>query len=939
MTVNKIVIKGARENNLKNIDIEIPKEKFVIITGVSGSGKSSLAFEVLYNEGRRRYVDSLSNYARQFIGGTSKPDVDSIEGLSPAIAIDQKTTSNNPRSTVGTITEIYDFYRLLFARVGKPHCPEHGIEISKQSVTEILDIIFEKHNGESITVLAPKALGVSGDQSGLVEELRNAGFIRILINGKIHRLDEDIKFPKTKTYDIQIVVDRATVDEEDRGRLFEAIQVASDYANGFVEVEVNGNFEKFSRNYSCPHGDFSIDKIEPRLFSFNSPQGACAKCSGLGIIQEVTWEKLVDPSISILNGGIKYFGAKMAGIDWSIFMALLEHYDIPITKPLGTFTKKHKDLILNGSDEPIHYAYPLKGNTVREFKRIEGLAEKVWRRFEATSSERAKDFYKKFLGSAICDLCQGHRLNVQASSVKIEGINITQLTELSIGDSLEWIKNIKLSDQDKEIAKLIIDEITSRLFFLNNVGLHYLTLDRIAGTLSGGESQRIRLASQLGTKLTGVIYVLDEPSIGLHQRDNTKLIQTLKDIRDLGNTVVVVEHDEETMYESDYIIDIGPAAGENGGQVVAHGTPDQVAKKNTPTGNFLSGKDYIPVPKKRRKGNGKYIEIFGARENNLKNANAIIPLGTMTVVSGVSGSGKSTLINEVLYKELHNKLSKNSEPMRVGDHDSIKGIENLDKVVAISQDPIGRTPRSNPATYTGVFDEIRDLFTQTKEAKVRGYEKGRFSFNVPGGRCDKCEGDGVIKIPMHFLPDVHVVCDLCDGKRYNEETLQIKYKDKTISDVLDMSVDEAIEFFSNVRKIYNKLMFLKDVGLGYIKLGHSATLLSGGEAQRVKLAYHLQKKATGKTLYILDEPTTGLHNSDIKVLLNVLQRIVDGGDTLIVIEHNLDVIKSADWVLDMGPEGGDGGGVVVSKGTPENVAASKDSATAPYLKEVLNKYI
>ena len=937
MNKDKIIIKGARENNLKNINVEIPKEKFTIITGVSGSGKSSLAFEVLYNEGRRRYVDSLSNYARQFIGGTNKPDVDSIEGLSPAIAIDQKTTSNNPRSTVGTITEIYDFYRLLFARVGKPYCPNHNIEISKKSISEILDSVYSKYTNKTIMVLSPVVSEVEEDPTELLDKLRSQSFIRVKINNKIFRLDQNIKLPKAKKTNISIIIDRVEVNEENRGRLFEGFQLSSEHSKGFIEIEYKGENERFSSNYSCPYGDFTVDKIEPRLFSFNSPQGACPKCSGLGINQEVTWEKLIDRNLTILEGGIKYFGEKMQGIDWTIFKALLEHYDIPITKKLSSFTKRDKELIINGSDEPIHYAYKLKGNSLKEFKRIEGLGEKIWRRYEATSSERSKDFYKKFLGETVCNLCNGNRINEKASSVKIEGINITELTKLSIGDSLKWINKIKLNKKDKEISKLIVDEIKSRLFFLENVGLNYLTLNRIAGTLSGGESQRIRLASQLGTKLTGVIYVLDEPSIGLHQRDNTKLIQTLKDIRDLGNTVVVVEHDEETMYEADYIIDIGLDAGENGGEVIAFGTPDQVSKMDTHTGNFLSGKEYIPVPKKRREGNGKYLEILGSKENNLKNANAAIPLGTLTVVSGVSGSGKSTIINEILYKELYNRLTKNAEPLRVGEHDSIKGSQYLDKVVAISQDPIGRTPRSNPATYTGVFDEIRTLFSQTKEAKIRGYEKGRFSFNVPGGRCDKCEGDGIIRIPMHFLPDVHVVCDLCEGKRYNEETLQIKYKNKTISDVLKMSVDEALKFFSQVHKIYNKLLFLKDVGLGYIKLGHSATLLSGGEAQRVKLAYHLQKKATGKTLYILDEPTTGLHNADIKILLKVLQRIVDGGDTLIVIEHNLDIIKSADWIIDLGPEGGEGGGRVVAKGTPENIIGNKESATAPYLKEALNR--
>ncbi len=938
MAFKHIKVRGARENNLKNIDIDIPKDKLVVITGVSGSGKSSLAFQVLYNEGRRRYVDSLSNYARQFIGGTSKPDVDSIEGLSPAIAIDQKTTSNNPRSTVGTITEIYDFYRLLYARIGKPYCPTHNIEISSQSVTQIVDLIFDKYNNQQVTVLAPVVFESKGSQSHIIDDLKEKGFIRVLLNGEVKRLDEDIKFVSTRKYTISIIVDRVKVDEEDRGRIFEAIQVASDYSDGLIDVQnEKGEVEKFSRNFSCPHGDFSIDKIEPRTFSFNSPHGACEKCKGLGMIEEVTWEKIADPNNSILDYGIKYFGEKMNGVEWQMFEALLSHYEISLTKKLSTFTKREKDLILYGSDEKVHYVLQTNTQKVRKHDRIEGIAERVWRRYESTASEKNREYYKKFMGIEICDVCNGGRLHDKALSVKIDGININQLTEKSISDSLDWINKIKLSDQEKEISKLIVDEIVSRLTFLKNVGLHYLTLDRIAGTLSGGESQRIRLASQLGTRLTGVIYVLDEPSIGLHQRDNGKLIQTLKDIRELGNTVIVVEHDEETMYESDYIIDIGPQAGEHGGEIVAKGTPDQVAKSNSLTGKFLSGKEFIEVPAQRRKGNGKEIQIVGAKANNLQNVTVTIPLGTFNVVSGVSGSGKSTLINEVLYKSVYNKVTKNAEFKVPGEHDKIVGIENIDKVVAITQSPIGRTPRSNPATYTGVFDEIRDIFAMTREAKVRGYEKGRFSFNVQGGRCDKCQGDGIIKIAMHFLPDVNVVCDVCDGKRYNEETLQIKYKDKTISDVLDMSVDEAIVFFENVPKVVHKLQYLVDVGLGYIKLGHSGTLLSGGEAQRVKLALHLQKKATGKTIYILDEPTTGLHSADIKLLLKVLNRIVDGGDTLIVIEHNLDVIKTADFIIDMGPDGGVGGGKVVAKGTPEMVSGAKESATAPFLKEALRK--
>ncbi len=940
MSKKFIEIKGAKENNLKNIDIDIPKEKLVIVTGVSGSGKSSLAFNVLYNEGRRRYVDSLSNYARQFIGGTTKPDVESIEGLSPSIAIDQKTTSNNPRSTVGTITEIYDFYRLLFARIGKSFCPNHNIEITSQTNTEILNHIYEWFNGGLIYVLSPQFASSIDDYKLLINRLKTDGFVRVFINDEIKRLDEEIEFKKNKKYSISIIIDRVNVNEENRGRLFDAIQIASDYSNGLIDIksESSSEIKKFSKKNSCPYGDFVLEEIEPRLFSFNSPHGACSRCKGLGVIQEVTWEKITNPKKTILEGGILYFGEKLSGIDWQSFETLLRHYEISLTKKISTFTKREKDLILYGSDEPIKYTINSNKISAKLNERIEGIAEKIWRRYEQTDSEKQREFYKKFLGEKTCNLCDGARLNLNALTVKVNNLNINEVTKMSISDAKNWIDEIKLTEKEKEIIGLVLAEIKSRINFLINVGLHYLTFDRIAGTLSGGESQRIRLASQLGSKLTGVVYVLDEPSIGLHQRDNGKLINTLKDIRDLGNTVVVVEHDEETMFESDYIIDIGPYAGIDGGKVVGKGNPDEVSKLDTLTGKFLSGRDYIEVPKKRRNGNGKFIEVLGAKENNLQNVNVKIPLNTFTVVSGVSGSGKSTLVNEIIYKGLFNKITKTGELKIVGKHSKILGTENVNKVIAITQDPIGRTPRSNPATYVGVFDNIRDLFAETTESKIRGYQKGRFSFNVPGGRCDKCQGDGIIKISMHFLPDVHVICDQCDGKRYNEETLQIKYKDKTISDILEMSVDEALSFFKNVPKVLHKLNFLKDVGLGYIKLGHSATLLSGGEAQRVKLALYLQKKATGKTIYILDEPTTGLHNYDIKLLLKVLNRIVDGGDTLIVIEHNLDVIKTADWIIDMGPDGGVDGGKVVSKGTPEIVSDSAKSATAPFLKQILKKY-
>ncbi len=936
---NFIRIKHAKENNLKNISLDIPKEKLVVITGVSGSGKSSLAFDVLYSEGRRRYVDSLSNYARQFLGGTSKPDVESIEGLSPAIAIDQKTTSNNPRSTVGTVTEIYDFYRLLFARIGRPFCPNHNIEISSQSVTQIINKLFKQPLNSWIQILSPVVIEKKGTHKDLLDKLRKESFIRVKVNDKILRLDSEINLEKNKKHNISIVVDRVQITKENRSRIYEGIQIASEYSDGIIIVEnmETDYHELFSRNFACPHGDFSIPKIEPRMFSFNSPQGACDECKGLGFIEKPIWEKNVNEDLTILEGGIKYFGEKLSGYDWQQFAVLLKYYKIPLDKKIKTFTKKEREIILDGSLEPIKYT--LKGKTSEsiKFDYVEGIGQKIERRYHETNSDYARDWYKKFLGEATCTKCQGRRLNVAALSVKINGINIYQLSTLSIEKAYEWIKTLKLDLQESEISKLILDEIKSRFKFLINVGLSYLTLDRISRTLSGGESQRIRLASQLGSKLTGVIYVLDEPSIGLHQRDNAKLIASLKGIRDLGNTVLIVEHDEETMLASDHIIDIGPNAGNDGGEVVAQGTPTEVKAAPTLTGKFLSGKDKIPIPEKRREGNGKTIQIVGAKENNLQNIDVTIPLGVFNVITGVSGSGKSTLINETLYKALYNKISKGEKFEHVGKHTKIEGLENIDKVINVSQDPIGRTPRSNPATYTGVFDDIRDIFSSTKEAQIRGYKKGRFSFNVKDGRCDKCNGDGTIKISMHFLPDVYVTCTQCEGKRYNEETLQVKFKEKTISDILAMSVDEAYLFFENQPKIKNKLQYLKNVGLGYIELGHPSTLISGGEAQRIKLATYLQKKPTGKTLYILDEPTTGLHNHDIKKLLKVLDHIVDHGDTIIVIEHNLDVIKVADYIIDLGPEGGEKGGEIVAKGRPEQIIGAKRSATAPFLKEIFKK--
>ncbi len=941
MENNFIKIRNAKENNLKGVDIDIPKNKLVIITGVSGSGKSSLAFDVLYNEGRRRYVDSLSNYARQFLGGTSKPNVESIEGLSPAIAIDQKTTSNNPRSTVGTITEVYDFYRLLFARIGKPYCPVHGIEISSQTITQILDQVYGWKENSRLQVFAPIISQKRGTHQKLIEKLKEDGFLRVEINGEILRLDQEINLEKNKKHDISILVDRVVLSDENRSRIYEAIQAGMDYSDGLISIENldESKREMFSRNFACKHGDFSMPKIEPRLFSFNSPQGACAKCNGLGFNQQVTWEKLVDLDKSIIEGGIKYFGDKMSGMEWSAFEALIKFYNVSINKKLRDLSDSEKDIIMYGSKEPIEYTAVSSKNKFNRYDNIEGLATLIERRYVDTTSDMAREWYRKFLGENICDVCHGARLNKTALAVKIENKTINDLTKLSVEDALEWITSLELNDQQKEIVKLVIIEIKSRLNFLLNVGLGYLTFDRIARTLSGGESQRIRLASQLGSRLSGVVYVLDEPSIGLHQRDNTKLINTLKEIRDLGNTVVVVEHDEETMMEADYIIDVGPNAGVFGGEIVAKGTPDEILEAKTHTGNFLSGRDTIEVPKERREGLGKEITIIGARENNLKNVDVTIPLNKMVVISGVSGSGKSTLINEILYKTIHNSISKMGEYEAPGEHDDIKGIMNIDKVIKISQEPIGKTPRSNPATYTGVFDDIRDLYANTTESKVKGFTKGRFSFNVKDGRCDKCQGDGLIKISMHFLPDVYVTCDQCNGQKYNEETLQIKFKEKNIADVLAMSVEESLTFFENQPKIRNKLQYLKDVGLGYITLGQPSTLLSGGEAQRVKLATYLQKKPTGKTLYILDEPTTGLHNKDIKKLLEVLNRIVDSGESMIIIEHNMDVIKIADYIIDMGPEGGKNGGQIVAKGTPEQIASSKNSLTGKYLKFILNKKV
>ena len=937
--MDKIIVKGARENNLKNVNIELPKNKLIVMTGLSGSGKSSLAFDTIYAEGQRRYVESLSAYARQFLGGSEKPDVDSIEGLSPAISIDQKTTSNNPRSTVGTVTEIYDYLRLLFARVGVPYCPTHNIPISSQSVEEMTNKILEYPLGTKLIIMSPIVEGEKGTHKDLLDNLRKDGYTRVRINNEILDLSEEITLDKNKKDTIEVVIDRLVLKEESRSRLFEAIETSTKLSNGKVIVQILGdNAEEllFSEHFACPHCNFSLSELEPRIFSFNAPYGACHDCKGLGVKLQIDKDLLIpDDSLSIADGCIKTLTDDPEGLDYKKLECMCKHYKISMTKPWKSLTPRHQELVLYGSDEIISFKYQSKsGNQYNTKDFYEGIINNLERRYMETSSTWIRDWLENYMVEYECDTCHGARLSDDVLSVKIDGKNIYEVTCMSIKEMLSSYKTMKLTEEQAKIADLILKEINSRLEFLSNVGLEYLTLNRSAGTLSGGEAQRIRLATQIGSRLTGVLYVLDEPSIGLHQRDNEKLIKSMQEMRDLGNTLIVVEHDSDTMLASDYLVDIGPGAGDAGGKIVAEGTPQEVMNnENSITGQYLSGKKSIEVPKERRKGTKKYLKIRGARENNLKNIDIDIPLGTLTCITGVSGSGKSSLINEILCKEVSQKLYKSKE--RPGKFDKILGIENLDKLVAISQNPIGRTPRSNPATYTGVFDDIRTLFTTTKEAKMYGFEKNRFSFNVKGGRCEACRGDGVKKIEMHFLPDVYVPCEVCHGTRYNMETLNIKYKDKNIAEVLDMRVSEALKFFENVPKIKNKLKVLEEVGLGYIKLGQSAPTLSGGEAERVKLAKELQKKATGKTLFVLDEPTTGLHTDDIKRLLAILQKIVDNKDTVIVIEHNLDVIKVADHIIDLGPEGGDGGGTIVAQGTPEQVAKVKESYTGQFLKKIL----
>jgi excinuclease ABC subunit A len=940
MARDQIIVQGARAHNLKNIDIKIPRDKLVVLTGLSGSGKSSLAFDTIYAEGQRRYVESLSAYARQFLGQMDKPDVDAIEGLSPAISIDQKTTSRNPRSTVGTVTEIYDYLRLLFARVGKPICPNHGIEISSQTIEQMVDRILEYPERTKLQVLAPVVSGRKGTHVKTLEEIKKQGFVRVRINGEVQDLGEEISLEKNKKHSIEVIIDRIVVKDGVAARLSDSLETALRLADGQVIIDVIGEDELlFSEHHACPYCGFSITELEPRMFSFNSPYGACTSCDGLGTKLEVDKELIIPNWDRSLNEhAIAPWEPTSSQYYPSLLKAVCDHYEIPMDMPVKDIPKQQMDKILYGSGkDEIYFRYENDFGQVREnYLRFEGVIPNVERRYRETSSDYIREQMEKYMAQQDCPTCKGHRLKEESLAVKVDSLHIGEVTAFSIEEAEEFFHKLELSEKDMKIANLILREIRERLGFLVNVGLEYLTLSRAAGTLSGGEAQRIRLATQIGSRLTGVLYILDEPSIGLHQRDNDRLIDTLKNMREIGNTLIVVEHDEDTMMAADYLIDIGPGAGVHGGEVVSAGTPQEVMDDpNSLTGQYLSGKKFIPLPQERRKPDGRYLEIVGAKENNLNNVKVKLPLGIFTAVTGVSGSGKSTLINEILHKSLAQKLhNAKSKP---GEHKEVKGMEHLDKVIDIDQSPIGRTPRSNPATYTGVFDDIRDVFATTNEAKVRGYKKGRFSFNVKGGRCEACRGDGIIKIEMHFLPDVYVPCEVCHGKRYNRETLEVKYKDKNISDVLEMTVEDAVKFFENIPKIKRKLQTIFDVGLGYITLGQPATTLSGGEAQRVKLASELHRRSTGRSLYILDEPTTGLHVDDIARLLVVLQRLVENGDTVLVIEHNLDVIKAADYLVDLGPEGGDKGGTIVASGTPEKVAEVQGSYTGKYLKPVLER--
>jgi len=942
MQRDKIIIKGAREHNLKNVDLEIPRDSLVVMTGLSGSGKSSLAFDTIYADGQRRYMESLSSYARQFLGQMEKPDVDSIEGLSPAISIDQKTTSKNPRSTVGTVTEIYDYLRLLYARIGIPHCPICGREIKQQTIDQIVDQICELPEGSKIQLLAPVVRGRKGEHAKEIERAKKSGFVRIRIDGNIYDLSEEIKLDKNKKHNIEIVVDRLVVKDGIKPRLTDSLETVFGISGGLVIVDViDGEEMLFSQSYACPEHNISIEELTPRMFSFNNPFGACEKCTGLGVFQKVDPELVVpDKELSIMQGAIRAPGwntIEDGTFAMMYYSAISERYGVPLDEPVKNLKNEQLDIFLYGTNgEKLELKRPAEYGGGIYYAAFEGVVNNLERRFKESSSEYARDELMSYMSDVPCPECHGDRLKKESLSVTVGGKNIMELTRLSVAEALDFFQKLNLSEREKFIAERIIKEIKERLGFLKSVGLEYLTLARSSGTLSGGESQRIRLATQIGSSLMGVLYILDEPSIGLHQRDNDKLIATLKRLRDMGNTVIVVEHDEDTMLSADYIVDIGPGAGIHGGKVVCAGTVEDIkACPESITGQYLSGKKFIPVPQKRREGNGNFLCVYGAAENNLKNVDVKIPLGTFTCVTGVSGSGKSSLVNEIIFKHLASKL--NRARCRAGKFSEITGLEHLDKVIDIDQSPIGRTPRSNPATYTGVFTDIRDLFAQTNDAKMKGYTSGRFSFNVKGGRCEACQGDGIVKIEMHFLPDVYVPCEVCKGKRYNRETLDIKYKGKSIYDVLEMTVEEGVRFFENIPRISRKLQTLLEVGLGYVKIGQPATTLSGGEAQRVKLATELSKRATGRTVYILDEPTTGLHTADVHRLVEVLQKLVEGGNTVIVIEHNLDVIKTADYIIDLGPEGGNGGGTVVKTGTPEEIAACEASYTGQYLKKILNK--
>ncbi len=938
---DSIIVKGAKEHNLKNINVTIPRDKLVVITGLSGSGKSSLAFDTLYAEGQRRYVESLSSYARQFLGLMEKPDVESIEGLSPAIAIDQKTTSRNPRSTVGTVTEIYDYIRLLYARIGEPHCPNCGKKIEKQTLDQIVEKVMSLEENTKIQVLAPVVRGKKGEYKNLLENFTKDGFVRVRVDGTTYELTDDIDIDRKKKHNIELIVDRLIIKEDIRSRLAESVEIALKYAENLVVIATPSEEMLFSQNYACPDCNISIEELSPRMFSFNNPFGACPECGGIGYLMSISEDLIIPDKTKTLYDGVKAFGAstmkKGDTMAKMYFESIAKHYGVNINAPIKKLPREFLDKILYGTgSEEIDFKYTSAAGERRFTAPFEGVIPTLERRYKDTKSQGMRTFYEYYMKESPCQACHGARLKKTSLSVTVGGKNIQELTDMSILRIKEFLNNLQLDKTNSIISDQILKELNKRLQFLIDVGLDYLTLSRAAGTLSGGEAQRIRLATQIGAGLTGVLYILDEPSIGLHQRDNDKLIATLKKLRDQGNTVIVVEHDEDTMYAADYIVDIGPEAGVHGGNVIATGTAEEIKQNpNSITGAYLSGRKQIKVPARRRKPNGKSIEIKGATQNNLKNINVKIPLGVFTCVTGVSGSGKSTLINEILYKALAKELYNSSE--FPGKHEKIVGIENIDKVINIDQSPIGKSPRSNPATYTGVFDLIRDIFAETNEAKLRGYEKGRFSFNVSGGRCETCQGDGVLKIEMHFLPDVYVPCEVCRGTRYNRETLEVKYKGKNISEVLDMTIEEALEFFSNIPKIKQKIQTLYDVGLGYIKLGQPSTTLSGGEAQRVKLATELSKKATGKTLYILDEPTTGLHIADVHKLTEILQRLVDTGNSIVVIEHNLDLIKTADYIIDLGPESGEKGGEIIAVGTPEQIVKNERSYTGKFLKKYLER--